>query len=481
MKSLILFISLLNLVNCYINVEENRLKDEYGRERLFHGVNVVYKEKPWYPELKVFNYQYSYCEEDMKLLKNWGFNAIRLGIMWPGVEPEFGEYDMKYIKTIEKIIDDSKKYNIYVILDFHQDILARQFCGEGLPDWVFEHPLGFPLPLHLPYKKDNRGVPTREDCDTMNWISYHFTYGVSHGFQLLYGKLSDKFINFWKLVASSFENKTNIIGYEIINEPWAGNIFFYPFLLWPTNADYFNLQRFYDKVADGIISVDKNHLILFQSVTWSIFKTGFTHIPGKNNSKGVLSYHAYFPPNFSTKYIFHARNKDMKRLKSGGILTEFSVGSGNISKKNEINDALNLVKYADENIQSWFIWEYKKFVPITGSNYGFFFPNGSYTEAHKLFSRPYAQAVSGRIEIMKIDTKNKIFTLSFIPDYSIKEPTIIYINKVSYYKNGYNFILEPKNINYELTEKDNNYLNIYIKKNLNMEIVLIKITIEPKN
>ena len=103
MKSLILFISLLNLVNCYINVEENRLKDEYGRERLFHGVNVVYKEKPWYPELKVFNYQYSYCEEDMKLLKNWGFNAIRLGIMWPGVEPEFGEYDMKYIKIIEKI------------------------------------------------------------------------------------------------------------------------------------------------------------------------------------------------------------------------------------------------------------------------------------------------------------------------------------------------------------------------------------------
>lgn len=474
MRISILFIGIIGLVNGYISVEDNRLKDEYGRERLFHGVNIVYKDKPWHPDLKVFNYQYSYCEEDMKLLRNWGFNAIRLGVMWPGVEPEFGKYDINYIKVLEKIVDDSKKYGIYVILDFHQDILARQFCGEGLPDWVFEHPLGFPLPLHLPYSKDKRGVPTREDCDKMNWISYHFTYGVSHGFQLLYGKLSDKFVEYWRFVASYFSNKTNVIGYEIINEPWAGNVFFYPYLLWPTNADRYNLQRFYDKVADGIIDIDKNHLILFQSVTWSIFGTGFTHVPGKNNSKGVLSYHAYFPPNFSTKYIFHARNKDMKRLKCGGILTEFSVGSGNISKKNEIENALDLVKQADENIQSWFIWEYKKFVPITGSNYGFFFPNGSYTEAHTLFSRPYAQAVAGRIEIMKIDTKNKIFNLSFIPDYSIKEPTIIYINNELYYPYGYILSVEPKDIKYKVIEKEKNYLYIYIQKSKS-KIINIKI------
>jgi hypothetical protein len=168
----------------------------------------------------------------------------------------------------------------------------------------------------------------------------------------------------------------------------------------------------------------------------------------------------------------------MKRLKSGGILTEFSVGSGNISKKNEIDQALKLVKYADENIQSWFIWEYKKFVPITGSNYGFFFPNGSYTEAHKLFSRPYAQVVSGRIEIMKIDTINKIFTLSFIPDYNIKEPTIIYINKEFYYGNGYDFLIEPENIKYKMIEKENKYINIYLEKN---ESKMIKITIKPKS
>ena len=164
----------------------------------------------------------------------------------------------------------------------------------------------------------------------------------------------------------------------------------------------------------------------------------------------------------------------MKRLKCGGILTEFSVGSGNISKKNEIENALDLVKQADENIQSWFIWEYKKFVPITGSNYGFFFPNGSYTEAHTLFSRPYAQAVAGRIEIMKIDTKNKIFNLSFIPDYSIKEPTIIYINNELYYPYGYILSVEPKDIKYKVIEKEKNYLYIYIQKSKS-KIINIKI------
>jgi endoglycosylceramidase len=472
---LLISITYISYVEPFITTNESRLFDEYGRERIFHGVNIVYKDKPWYPKLDVFDPQFSYCDEDMKLLKSWGFNAIRLGVMWPGVEPEYNKYNTTYIDILHKIVKDSEKYGIYVILDFHQDLLARQFCGEGVPDWVFTKPLGFPLPISLPYKKNSMGVSSRKDCDKHNWISYHFSFGASHGFQLLYTDLSTKFADFWRLVASRFKDSKNIIGYEIINEPWAGDIYFFPSLLWPTFADYHNLQPFYDKIARNIFDIDDNHLILFQSVTWSIFRTGFTHTPGNRENKTILSYHGYYPPNFSARQIFNSRNWDMKRLKCGGILTEFSVGSGTISHETEIYHALNLINHADRNMQSWFIWEYKKFIPITGSNYGFFYPNGSYTEAKNLFSRPYAQAVAGKIIDMEFFRNIGKFKVSFIPNFDIKKPTIIYINKEMYYSDGYTIDVIPPTLVYSIKDKDG-YIEFYINRYENTNIT---ITISP--
>ena len=83
-------------------------------------------------------------------MKDWGFNMIRLGVMWPGLEPTKGEYSSDYLDRIEEIINICQKHDIYVLLDFHQDLLSRKFCGEGIPDWaVFNHNFThrFPYPL----------------------------------------------------------------------------------------------------------------------------------------------------------------------------------------------------------------------------------------------------------------------------------------------------------------------------------------------
>lgn len=31
------------------------------------------------------------------------------------------------------------------------------------------------------------------------------------------------FTEFWSLVAKTFSGKTNVLGYELMNEPWCGN------------------------------------------------------------------------------------------------------------------------------------------------------------------------------------------------------------------------------------------------------------------
>jgi len=43
------------------------------------------------------------------------------------------------------------KYNVQVLLDAHQDLLSRSFCGEGMPPWAAEV-VNFPHPL--PYKME---------------------------------------------------------------------------------------------------------------------------------------------------------------------------------------------------------------------------------------------------------------------------------------------------------------------------------------
>lgn len=49
-------------------------------------------------------------------LKNKGINGIRLGVMWPGVEPKEGEFDEAYLKRMVDLVNLAGKYNIYTLV-----------------------------------------------------------------------------------------------------------------------------------------------------------------------------------------------------------------------------------------------------------------------------------------------------------------------------------------------------------------------------
>jgi endoglycosylceramidase len=58
--------------------------------------------------------------------------------------------------------------------------------------------------------------------------------------------LRDKFAAFWGEISRQFGESDNIIGYELLNEPWCGNIYEQPDLLVPGVADKEKLQPMYD-------------------------------------------------------------------------------------------------------------------------------------------------------------------------------------------------------------------------------------------
>jgi len=78
--------------------------------------------------------------------------------------------------------------------------------------------------------------------------------------------------------------------WQLINEPWAGDIYSKPSLLLPGVAGKENLAPLYDHLNTAIRRVDKNTLLFYEPVTWSVFLTGkqagtgFSAVPGGQKS-----------------------------------------------------------------------------------------------------------------------------------------------------------------------------------------------------
>ena len=462
-----LFLFLVSSTHAYIHSKDNRLFDENNLERLFHGVNVVYKGYPWHPDIHGFDPNTSFSLDDVYILKKWGFNSIRLGVMWPGVEPNINNYNNSYLDSLEYIVNICSKNDIYVILDYHQDVLSERFCGEGVPSWVvfsqnYTHQFPYPIDKNFSFSGD---IPYKKDCDKHYWVEYQFTQVASRAYQDLYNNVNnirDKFIDFWRTVAYRFKNYKNIIAYELINEPWAGDIFKHPSLLIPRVADRENLEDFYSHIAQGIREIDAKNAIMFESVTWDVYGVGFRHAPLNNKSQSILSYHAYYPPNLLIKDTFETRIRDIQRLGIGGFLTEFDYGSGNASHKS-LEKALQMVEYADRYVQSWTVWNYKIYYPLTGSNVGFFNGDGSLTNTYYTLSRPYPMYVEGRIEKILFNNKTKVFNFVYRPDYSINRETKVYVNSKLHYPEGFILTVTPNNsVTHNIQE---NYILLYLNKN----------------
>lgn len=233
-------------------------------------------------------------------MASWGFNTARLGVMWTGVNPQPGVFNETYIGIISQILDNLEENGIKALIDVHQDVISSYFClYDGAPTWIID--LSNSSTHDFPYPLAWDGV---NPCpSSRGWSQNYFAEATGAAFQDLYDNtngMRDYFGKFWAKVASSFKHK-NILGYEIINEPWAGNIYAQPSLLLPGVAGKDNLQPFYDVIAENIRAEDSSHLVFYEPVTWGmIFNgtltgSGFTHVPGGEQyaNMSVFSFHYY--------------------------------------------------------------------------------------------------------------------------------------------------------------------------------------------
>lgn len=303
-------------------------------------------------------------------------------------------------------------------------------------DWVSSGKR-YPFPLKpTPFPVDDDGFPTPESlCDTVDWSLSYTSVAIGNAFGRLYNNydgLGDAFAAYWKKLASEYVETTNIVGYNLLNEPWVGDTWSNPTLLVPGVADHKVLEGLWNRAAKQIRAVDNKTLIWFEGATLDVL-SGFNNVPLGDGSKSVHSFHYYSPPQLgSISDTLKNRHKDNERLKTTGVLTELTFWMGDEKQMQGLTDAMTAT---DDNMVSWIGWAYENLYNGTSGHF--------YPELAKHYARAYPAAVAGTPTSFSFSESSRTFKLDFTADPSIDAPTEI-ILPPSTFPNGYKVQVSPK-------------------------------------
>lgn len=464
-----------------ISVSGKRLVDEYGRERIFNGLNFVYKgvEKD---ENGVVRYKTDITEERLVALKEKGVNIIRLGLTWAGIEPEMGEYNLTYLDEYKEILKLCEKHEIYVFIDWHQDLFSNFCClsGDGAPKWACKH-----TKKSRPHK--------------IIWAEAYFFYQDIHkSFDDFWTNadldgrgLRDRYCDMLTFTVDYLKDCNAVIGYDIFNEPFPGtpggklfrtlvksgvgtilfnkrvdrqglitNAMKKDVMAMLSVADdpkvyhsiiddakdmlfEFDTKRYYPflvAAAEAIRKADKTGIIISENCYYSnlgipcsvpriIYKNG------EREENHVFSPHGYDitvdtpltnnASPYRVDFIFDEHKRTQERLGVPVIVGEW----GGMVPGSEKYPALeHLIAKFDANKWSHTYWHY--------------FEGFENNEIMNVISRPMPQAVAGTIKSYSYDRKEKLFTLSYTGSSTIKAPTVIYLPsepKKVYSTKGYKY------------------------------------------
>jgi endoglycosylceramidase len=368
------------------------------------------------------------------------------------------------------------EYGIYSIIDLHQDVGSRRFCGEGIPEHYVDELLQnetsvmsrakpFPLPRYPEMKVDESGYPSLEDCLKNSFGDYYDTERVGALFRELYTPgtpLNDGFLRYWDAVSQTFSKSSEVIGYELLNEPStlclsdAGDCKNdkYPFRIGHKQEDQY-LVPLYKAAAARIRKNDQRHIIFYEATFYpKIFDMdAFGSPPLGSDSNQGLSYHIYCPIGWVMEdtscrgtqalyeHMFHPFLK--KNPGVAGFMTEFGAISGS---SDDLAQVERLLDDADTSFQSWAYWQYKFYHDYTTMNQdeAFYDRNGDLELLKvKALSRTYAQAIAGVPVHMAFNSKSGKFDLEYTPNLNMTKNTEIYMNTRLYYSHGYHVVLEP--------------------------------------
>lgn len=238
--------------------------------------------------------------DDIKNIKKLGFNLIRVPFDYRDFSPEeYPEISVnRGFENIDRIIEWSAQEGLFVLIDMH-----AAPCGQtgSNADNTYSRPFLF------------------QDADCI-----------------------ERTRSIWKIIANHYARITNVIGYELLNEPL-------PYRPEEINFDD-KLEPFYKLVVSSIRSVDTNHIIFLSGSNWGSDYKSFRNFGFDN--KLVYTFHKYWsdPSNEGIQAFVDFRSQHNVPI--------FMGEAGENSVEWVQTYRVNL----ESNSIGWAFWPYKKMI-----------------------------------------------------------------------------------------------------------------------
>lgn len=255
-----------------LRADGTRFRDEHGRVVTLRGLNTGTRSK-WAPYAP-FDFAQpdpggaSYRAALARYLDgaaSLGVNVLRVPFSWQGLEPERGRLDEAYLARYDLFLDEAWKRGLRTIVDFHQDVYAENFCGDGFPAWTIDAG-GQPLPA------------PHHDCK--DWFLGYSTPEVKRAFDRFWadgGGIQADYVAMWKRMVARHKGRAGVVGFEPINEPSEGSA--ERALFEPST-----LTSFHGKMA-MLINAEAPEALVFVDplgITSALHSTLLLQPPGKN-------------------------------------------------------------------------------------------------------------------------------------------------------------------------------------------------------
>jgi endoglycosylceramidase len=420
--------------------------DEQGRVVVLHGTNFISKNPPYTPQSLGFG------QRDIAFLAQNGFNVIRLGFIWAGVEPSPGQYDDAYIDQIEATATLAEEYGLVPMIDMHQDFYSYPTGGEGAPDWaVFTDgipiiPLSSNAGLNGAIGLANAIVPFQNF-----WNDVAAPDGVG---------LQEHFAAAWQHIVARLSDDRHLV-FDIFNEPYAGPEQFATCItdLGCPAFDTETLAPFYRKVLAAVRSADPTRTLLVEP-EFAFGIGGHSYLPNFDDPYVAFAFHDY-----CATEVFGVPTGDLgcdsldqeplanaqEHYQATGetnIMNEFDANAG-------LDEMQTMMSEADQRMLSWVQWAYFSQQNHQAQTYGLVAnisegPVGDNVNQNLLavLTGPYPRLVSGTPTAWNWDRSSSTFTASYSltradgkGSFPIGSTSEFFINP-RFFPSGYNVALE---------------------------------------
>lgn len=418
----IIFVSLLLLISCKqgdlgtlecaitaptierISADGTRLVDNHERVITLRGVNAGGRSKmpPYVP----FDFAEGAYDKALGIYldraQSWGLNILRVPFSWQAVEPVEGVFNEEFLTRYDALVDGAWERGMWVIVDFHQDIYAENYCGDGFPGWTLN---------------DDDLPEPHFDC--ADWfMSYLFDAEVQAAYDDFWADThgaQTAFKNMWDMMATRYAQHPGVIGFEVINEPHGGTMEDND---WAPNI----VTPFYSEMIAQIQSIAPDKLVFFDSTGLDAI-SATTHLERPEGEQIVFAPHFYDAAIFAgADHLTLKYEPALQRWKDLGdswgipvILGEFGIqpahkdASPYVRAHYDAFDKIDLHATYWEYSTSTDIWNHEA-LSITDAD------GVEFSAVVDELVRPYPHAVAGSITSSAFDAENGVYELEYDAD-----------------------------------------------------------------